>query len=95
MKVTLTVSLVMVKVCVVTVVVAVPAIVVAPVPAVVPYTIASMLPTMLPLVPACMTKITAITIVAPIIASITIVTPDGHPTEFRCKTYVFMFNVDR
>ncbi len=81
MKVTVTVSLVVVHVCMILVVVAVPAGVVTPVPAVVPSGITSVLPAMLPLVFTRMTNIALVTVVAPLMSSITIVERDERSTD--------------
>lgn len=93
MKVPVTVSLIMMNVCMIIVIVAVPAVIVTPMPAT--YNIASMLLAMLLLVFACMTNSVAVSIVAPIILSITIVVLDGCPLDFECKTWVSMFSSSR
>ena len=95
MKVTVTVSLVVVHVCMIFVVVAVPAVVITPVPAVVPSGITSVLPAMLPLVFTRMTNITFVAVVAPLMSSMTIVERDERSTDVECKTKVLMFSVRR
>ncbi len=95
MKVTVTVSLVVVHVCMILVVVAVPAGVVTPVPAVVPSGITPVLPAMLPLVFTRMMNITNVAVVAPLMPSITIVECDKRSTNVECKTKVLMFSVRR
>ena len=95
MKVTVTVSLVVVHVCMILVVVAVPTGVVTPVPAVVLSGITPVLPAMLPLVFTRMTNITIVAVVAPLMSSITIVECDKRSTKVECKTKVLMFSVRR
>ena len=84
MKITVSVPLLMVRVCMVFVIVTIPAAIVTPVPAIVLYKFASMLPAMVSLVSTCMANFTEI--VAPIITSITIVVLDDRSTGFREET---------
>ena len=95
MKVTVTVSLVVVHVCMILVVVAVPALVVTPVPAVVPSGITSVLPAMLPLMLTRMTNVTIVTVVAPLMSSIAIVERDERSTDVESKTKLLMLSVRR